>query len=838
MNDISPRPSQHARSRPFNLVKGPRRDYPFLVALAGTGLLAGLACYLLGLGFGRPELGIFLAALSVLVTVGIMIYILKQYMRALDQADVASPQADVSPEVPYLLTSRRGETIYCNTAYRQLMQQLSDNRIVSPLAMNFADKAERAELDVTVMNMARGQSFEMGVDILSSDGKKHALCLTVEREKEEEGYIRWMVSPDTGHQRSLHTGRDRRISLEDIGAVLAQSGQGFLAVNDHHEVIFMNAVVQEFLEPFDAGEIALPASFSELFGTAGGQVPERVTLTSRGGRKMVLDFLLIKALASIFEKQDLTCYAVTQSGVDRNSDMTSDSTTSVSGEKGVGIDRFFTDSPIGIAVVTTRGKMLERNNVFRDFLRDLGLGKVRTLEDFIEAEDYRDILGKVDDTIASGAANTVADVNFKGDADKRGQLYITRLENFAGHDAVAILYLIDTTEQKSLELQFAQSQKMQAVGQLAGGIAHDFNNLLTAITGFCDLLLVRRGPGDQSFSDIIQIKQNANRAANLVRQLLAFSRQQTLRPKVLLITDVLAELSNLLRRLIGENIELEMKHGRDLGLVKVDQGQLEQVIINLCVNARDAMPDGGRIVIRTRNVSYKESLKISQRYKVMPPNDYVLLEVEDTGTGIPKEHLGKIFEPFFSTKEVGKGTGLGLSTVYGIVKQTDGFIFPTSELGRGTVFSIYLPIHKEAGREKAPAGGEEGAGKAAKDLTGKGNILLVEDEDAVRMFASRALKNKGYKIFEASGGDKALQLVEELEGKLDLVISDVVMPQMDGPTLVKKIRETNPDLKVIFISGYAEDAFDKSMGQEDFNFLPKPFSLKQLAEQVKEVLEN
>ena len=252
-----------------------------------------------------------------------------------------------------------------------------------------------------------------------------------------------------------------------------------------------------------------------------------------------------------------------------------------------------------------------------------------------------------------------------------------------------IVYLLDTTDQKKLETQFAQSQKMQAVGQLAGGIAHDFNNLLTAMIGFCDLLLQRHQPGDASFADIMQIRQNANRAANLVRQLLAFSRQQTLQAKVLDVTDALTELSHLLRRLIGASIELQIVHSRDVFLVKVDQGQLEQVIINLAVNARDAMPEGGRLIIRTRN---ETRTAMEQRgTEIIPPGDYAAIEVADTGTGIPPDILQRIFEPFFSTKEVGSGTGLGLSTVYGIVRQTGGFVFVDSTVGKGTTFTILLP---------------------------------------------------------------------------------------------------------------------------------------------------
>jgi two-component system, cell cycle sensor histidine kinase and response regulator CckA len=378
---------------------------------------------------------------------------------------------------------------------------------------------------------------------------------------------------------------------------------------------------------------------------------------------------------------------------------------------------------------------------------------------------------------------------------------------------------------------------MQAVGQLAGGVAHDFNNLLTAMIGFCDLLLMRFRPGDPSFADIMQIKQNANRAANLVRQLLAFSRQQTLQPRVLDIGEVLQELSHLLRRLIGENIELKVVHSRDLGLVKVDQGQLEQVIINLAVNARDAMPGGGTLTIRTANVTQAASVR--RGHEVMPAGDYVLIEVADNGIGISKENLGRIFEPFFSTKEVGSGTGLGLSTVYGIVKQTGGFIFVDSAPARGAKFEIFLPRHGAADAAMTPRGADAFEPPAAKDLPGAGTVMLVEDEDPVRIFGARALRNKGYTVLEARSGEQALDLIRNSGEKIDLLVTDVVMPKMDGPTLIREVRENIPDMKVIFISGYTEDAFRQRLDSDsDIHFLPKPFSLKQLAGKVKEVISG
>lgn len=396
------------------------------------------------------------------------------------------------------------------------------------------------------------------------------------------------------------------------------------------------------------------------------------------------------------------------------------------------------------------------------------------------------------------------------------------------------LHFIDVTEQKNLEIQFAQSQKMQAIGQLAGGVAHDFNNLLTAMIGFCDLLLLRSPPSDPSFADIMQIKQNANRAANLVRQLLAFSRQQTLQPRVLNITDILYELRHLIERLIGEHIDLAVVHGRDLGLVKVDQGQFEQVIINLAVNARDAMPRGGTLTIRTANVHQERQLR--RGHESMPAGDYVLIEITDTGVGIPKENLARIFDPFFSTKQLGSGTGLGLSTVYGIVKQTGGFVFASSTPGQGAVFQIYLPRCEPADAAQ-PARSDMPEVAAVKDLTGHGTIILVEDDDPVRIFGARALRNKGYKVIEARSGEAALDVIRDATQAIDLLITDVVMPHMDGPGLVREVREINPEMKVIFISGYTEDAFRQRLDSDvGIEFLPKPFSLKELAAKVRDVL--
>jgi two-component system cell cycle sensor histidine kinase/response regulator CckA len=497
--------------------------------------------------------------------------------------------------------------------------------------------------------------------------------------------------------------------------------------------------------------------------------------------------------------------------------------------------RFFELAPVGVALVDAEARFRETNRALDELLTD---SRERVLGHDLLSYIAEDGLAEVRARLAAVAGGEPAarpiETRLKGTGGKTVALFVSRLDAPDGTMAGLILHFIDLTDQKKLEVQFAQSQKMQAVGQLAGGVAHDFNNLLTAMIGFCDLLLLRFRPGDQSFADIMQIKQNANRAANLVRQLLAFSRQQTLQPRIIQIGEVLAELSHLLNRLLGENVELKMIHGRNLGPVRVDQGQLEQVIINLAVNARDAMPQGGTLTIRTSNAESKDAFQ--RELEIMPPGAYVLIEVTDDGTGIPQDIIGRIFEPFFSTKEVGSGTGLGLSTVYGIVKQTGGFIFVESETGKGTKFSIYLPRHNEV-EVAAPARAEAAESRVPQDLTGAGTVLLVEDEDPVRMFSARALRNKGYTVLEAKSGEQALKIILEGPEPIDLIITDVVMPRMDGPTLIKQVRETMPDVKVIFISGYTEDTFRKRLDNEQgIHFLPKPFSLKQLASKAKEIM--
>jgi len=506
--------------------------------------------------------------------------------------------------------------------------------------------------------------------------------------------------------------------------------------------------------------------------------------------------------------------------------------------------------PLGLAMTDRDGRFLFANKAF---LRAAGhdeSGPPPYPSDLVIREDKGALADAVRRFAGGGGAGDVA-VRLRSAPEDPVSLSLAGVRGL-GEGAV-ILSLKDSSEETRLKREIAQATKMQAVGQLAGGVAHDFNNVLTAIIGYCDLMLMRHTPGDSDYDDIQQIRANSNRAASLTRQLLAFSRQQTLRPEVLQLPDVVAEISTLLKRLLGEKILLEVTHDRGLGLVRADPVQLEQVLLNLAVNARDAMTGnggsggipatkgGGVLRLKTKRVTAADVR--AMKSEILPIGDYTALIVEDTGHGIPPAQIGKIFEPFFTTKEKGKGTGLGLSTVYGIVKQSGGFIFAESEVGKGTRFSIYFPVHVPDAADAEEAAQAASAAKLPpkrKQWSGGGRVLLVEDEDTVRAVAERALVRQGYEVTTASDGEDGLEALGRAISageEFDLVVSDVVMPSMDGPAMAREIRNLRPELPVLFMSGYAEEQLRREIDIPNMYFLAKPFSVAQICTAVEDVLK-
>lgn len=757
-----------------------------------------------------------------------------------------------SHESGALITDSSGRIIYANQAYAEL------TGAGSPSDVRAVERVFSSDPDAADAIFRLSQASRNDLKVFEEVRLPHPIG-------QFDGPARWyrirvrpLESDDAESGRQKHTiwsvadiTRDRteqESSFQELQRVinfLDHAPAGFFSADGEGRIVYLNATLADWLghdlAQFEACSLALSdvvrGDGAELVHSISGQPGEVKTetldldLVTRSGRTIPVRLLHRVPFGADGQAGESRTLVLNRSPGEEAQEALRAAE--------VRFARFFNNTPIAIASVDREGRIVRTNAPFVRLFGKVepGNGSHRPIVDFV-AENGRDELANALTAAADGQGEIAPmDIALVGaDDDRSATFYISAVEDGEDEGEAAIVYALETTRQRALELQFAQSQKMQAIGQLAGGVAHDFNNVLTAIIGFSDLLLANHRPADPSFQDIMNIKQNANRAAGLVRQLLAFSRRQTLRPKRLALNDVLADLSILLDRLLGEKVDLKVVHGRDLWPVMADLNQFEQVIVNLAVNARDAMPEGGELTIRTTNVTREMSTSYDNT-RGMPTGEYVMIEASDTGTGMSPEVMEKIFEPFFSTKDVGKGTGLGLSTVYGIIKQTGGFIYPISTVGEGTMFRIFLPRHvAEEGAEKAPEIQPE---PQLTDLTGSASILLVEDEEAVRAFAARALASRGYTVYEASCGTEALEVLEEAGGEVDLVVSDVVMPEMDGPSLLRELRKTKPDLKIIFVSGYAEDAFEKNLPEnEKFSFLPKPFTLKQLATAVKEVLSS
>ncbi|CDX14553.1 Sensor kinase [Mesorhizobium plurifarium] len=831
----------------------------FIVVLTGAAIVFGLFRERLGDPFLLGMLGVL-----AMIGVGFLFATAIGFVQIAPRStgDELSKAFVDSMSQGLLVTDTKGRVVYANRAYADMTGAASatDLKTVEGLL------SDVPEASMTIYRLASGlrdgqagdgefrlaQSIKPGAEPGARWYRARARAFSMPGQRLP--MLAWQLA-DISQERA----EQERFFLDLQKAIdhLDHAPAGFFSADQEGRVTYINATLAEWLgidlASFTPGAITLP----EIIAGDGMALVRSVKADPGTTRNAVIDLDLTTMSGQALPVRFMHRVSASREGLNGptrtivlNRTQGEDASAELRASE-VRFTRFFNSTPMAIAGVDASGRILRTNAPFLQLFssvvdRDAVDRRVR-FETIVHERDRPAFAAAFEKARQRQANIEPIDSVLPGNEERHIRFYVNAVADSAGGEGAeesAIVYAVETTEQKALEGQMAQSQKMQAVGQLAGGIAHDFNNVLTAIIMASDLLLTNHRPSDPSFPDIMNIKQNANRAASLVRQLLAFSRKQTLRPEVLNLTDVLADLRMLLARLVGNDIKLKIDHGRDLWPAKVDIGQFEQVVVNLAVNARDAMPSGGDLTVRTRNITAEECRSFA--YRELTPADYVLVDVEDTGSGIAPDVLKKIFEPFFTTKEVGKGTGLGLSMVYGIIKQTGGFIFCDSEVGKGTVFRIFLPRHiaevkKQAEPGEAPAAATVPAKPAdtAKDLSGSATVLLVEDEDAVRMGGVRALTSRGYTVHEASSGVEALEVFEALGGKVDIVVSDVVMPEMDGPTLLGELRKRQPDIKFVFVSGYAEDAFAKNLPADaHFGFLPKPFSLKQLATIVKDVLES
>ncbi|AGH16687.1 response regulator [Candidatus Liberibacter asiaticus] len=787
---------------------------------------------------------------------------------------IGSIEMTIKPKIPLetifmdsepegiLITNERGHIIYANNAYNALTNAVWNKRTKS-LESLLSRNQEASEALYRLINSLRlksegSEEFRLmqSLNNYSQNSEPHwyrlkARVLPISLHKEKLLYA-WRITDITSERKD-----QEKFFRELQNAIdyLDHSPVGFMSADHQGKILYINATLAEWIgidlttftsKSISIGDITAGEGLALIQAIRTEPSHQKITTLDLDLRRIdnghgIPVKIVHHILASCDGKPGESRTVV----VSRKNCDSGDPSGTIANMR---FNRFFNNIPMAIASIDKKGRILRTNAHFLKLFPNCteGDGTSNDIFSIVHKNEKRKIIAALYDANDQKSDISPIDSPHPQDENRYFRFYISATldRSTEAPEEQAILYTVEITEQKALEARMAQTQKLNAVGTLAGGIAHDFNNVLTAILLSSDHLLLQSRSSDASFADLMEIKHNANRAAILVRQLLAFSRKQTMRLTVLNLTEVIGNLRMMIQKLISEppQVKLTVDYERDLWGVKTDLSQFEQVLVNLCVNAHHAimLKESGSLTVRTRNIPSTEIHTFN--YSDLPTKDMVLVEVEDTGIGMSPDIMEKIFEPFFTTKKVGEGTGLGLSVVYGIIRQSGGYILPESEVGKGTIFRIFLPRYVQEHTQESHYSHDIAIipQEEPADLTGNSAIvLLVEDEDSVRRGSKRMLETRGYTVHEAFSGTDALKVMEKLQGRVDIVISDVVMPEMDGPTLLRELRKTYPSLKFIFISGYAEDAFSKNLPKDaKFSFLSKPFSLKQLATSVHELLQS
>ncbi len=737
---------------------------------------------------------------------------------------------DASPEA-ILITGPRGEAVYGNPAYRKL------SGLAGPLG-----QGERPALFAQLIGAHPGLSAigfrltraarrgEEAFERLPAFEGAHGLCaLDVHIHPLGEGRAMWRIT-----KRANSPAPDGGAALAPSGlSLLDDAPAGFFSVDDKGKVVYMNNTLRHWLGLAEDGHSLdlkdfIPGEARRLLRhRPHGAASTAVTLKTRDGIETAATLVMNwpdepgdkLARAVVFG----SARGQAPAGLAR-------AETPLAAGAGKGLDEMFMAAPFGVARLDAADPALAIIEDANPALLEMTAGQATPGSPFMAlfAGDGPDSLAGQLSTMA-GQGGGPYELKLAGEGDKTVNLYTATDQ--AGR---AIVYIIDMSAWKDLQTRLFQAQKIQVIGQVVAGVAHDLNNVLTTMGGHCDYLLSRHTIGDPSYPDLQKINENIARSAALVDNLLAYSRKKIVRAVPLNLTEVLTDFTYMLKRILHDNILLEVEHGRNLPIVRIDKGQIEMAVMNLAINARDAMLEqgGGTLTIRT---SRQQQIPASACAGETPPqaSAWALIEVIDTGTGMSQEVMDKIFEPFFTTKDIGKGTGLGLANVLGIIRQSGGFLHPVSAPGKGTTFQIWLPECAEPVMEETPQPKE----RKPRDLAGQGRILFVEDEDGLRSIAVKTLANRGYEVLEAANGEDALQIAEQNAGTIDLVVSDVIMPGMDGPSFVEKARPYLQNTRIVFTSGFAEEEFSDILSRDmEISFLPKPYKLKKLAQKVKEEL--